>query len=92
MTVATVGERPSPAHSWFNRHVVSPEYFDTMGIRLVAGRNFTGAEDPKAKRRKVVVNQAFVRRSFRTWIRLVSDSVQVDRNESWIGMFEIIGW
>ena len=36
----------------------------TMGIRLVAGRDFTGADDPKAKPEKVVVNQAFVRRFF----------------------------
>ena len=35
-----------------------------MGMRLVAGRDFTGADDPNAKPAKVVVNQTFVRRFF----------------------------
>ena len=65
MTVAPVGQQPSTADFLnTNLNVVSPEYFATMGIRLVAGRDFTGADDPKAKPEKVVVNQAFVRRFF----------------------------
>src|SRR6185436_5488641 len=36
----------------------------TMGVRLLAGRDFTGTDDPKAKPAKVVVNEAFVRRFF----------------------------
>jgi predicted permease len=65
MTVAPAGQRPSTA-DFLNTslNIVSPEYFATMGIRLVAGRDFTGADDPEAKPRKVVVNQAFVRRFF----------------------------
>jgi predicted permease len=65
MTVAPVGQRPSTADFLnTNLNVVSPEYFSTMGMRLMAGRDFTGADDPEAKPRKVVVNQAFVRRFF----------------------------
>jgi predicted permease len=65
MTVALVGQQPSTADFLnTNLHGVSPEYFATMGIRLVAGRDFTGADDPKAKPAKVVINQAFVRRFF----------------------------
>jgi predicted permease len=65
MTVALVGQQPSPADFLnTNLNAVSPEYFATMGIRLVAGRDFTGADDPKARPGKVVVNQAFVRRFF----------------------------
>jgi predicted permease len=65
MTVAPAGQRPSTADFLnTNLNVVSPEYFDTMGIRVVAGRDFTRADDPKAKPGKVVVNQAFVRRFF----------------------------
>jgi putative ABC transport system permease protein len=65
MTVAPVGQQPSTADFLnTNLHDVSPEYFATMGIRLVAGRDFTGADDPMAKPRQVVVNQAFVRRFF----------------------------
>jgi predicted permease len=42
---------------------ISPEYFDSMGIRLVAGRNFKVDELP-AKPRQAIVNQAFVRHFF----------------------------
>ena len=42
---------------------VSPEYFDTIGIRFLAGRNFRPDEVP-AKPRQTVVNQAFARRFF----------------------------
>jgi predicted permease len=64
-TVALVGERPATADFLnTNLHGVSPEYFATMGIRLLAGRDFTGTDDPKAKPAKVVVNEAFVRRFF----------------------------
>jgi len=65
MTVAPVGHQPSTVDFLnTNINVVSPEYFTTMGMRLVAGRHFTGAEDPGVKLEKVVVNQAFVRRFF----------------------------
>jgi hypothetical protein len=65
MTVAPAGQQPSTA-DFLNTslNVVSPEYFAAMGIRLVAGRDFTSADDPRAKPAKVVVNQAFVRRFF----------------------------
>ena len=92
MTVATVGQQPSTADFLnTNRHVVSPEYFDTMGIRLVAGRNFTGAEDPKAKPRNVLVNQAFVRRFF-PYIDPLGQRFGAGRPQRVVdGMFEIIG-
>jgi predicted permease len=65
MTVALAGQRPSTADFLnTNLNAVSPEYFATMGMRLVAGRDFTRADDPKATPEKVVVNQAFVRRFF----------------------------
>lgn len=65
MTVAPVGQQPSTADFLnTNLNVVSPEYFGTMGIRLVAGRDFRDTDDPNAKPGRVVVNQAFVRRFF----------------------------
>lgn len=42
---------------------VSPEYFDTMGIRLLAGRNFRVNQLP-AKPQPIIVNEAFARRLF----------------------------
>jgi predicted permease len=65
MTAAPVGQQPSTADFLgTNVNVVSPEYFVTMGMQLVAGRDFTVADDPDVKPGKVVVNQAFVRRFF----------------------------
>jgi predicted permease len=43
---------------------VTPDYFDAMGMRVVAGRDFTWSDDNQQKPRKVIVNQAFVRRFF----------------------------
>lgn len=43
---------------------VTPGYFDAMGMRLVAGRDFTWTDGNKQKLHNVVVNQAFVRRFF----------------------------
>jgi predicted permease len=43
-----------------NVNQVSAEYFSTMGMRIVAGRDFTASDTPK----QAVVNEAFVRRYF----------------------------
>jgi len=65
MTVAPAGQAPSTADFLgTNLNVVSPEYFATMGIQLMAGRDFTGADEPERKPEQVVVNQAFVQRFF----------------------------
>jgi predicted permease len=43
---------------------ISPGYFETMGIRLLAGTDFSASDEGKEKPLKIVVNQAFVRRFF----------------------------
>jgi hypothetical protein len=43
---------------------VMPGYFETTGIRLVAGRDFTPFDRNEEKPRKVIVSQALVRRFF----------------------------
>src|SRR5262249_5049691 len=45
-------------------NMVSPAYFDTMGIRLVAGRGFVEADGTRKNPSPVIVNQSFVRRFF----------------------------
>lgn len=42
---------------------ITPDYFETMGIRILAGHGFTGRE-PAGPPTLVVVNQALVRRFF----------------------------
>ncbi len=65
-TVAPVGQRPSQADFLAtSANDVTPEYFQTMGIHLLAGRLFAGSVlDPQTKPEKVVVNQAFANRYF----------------------------
>ena len=45
-------------------HTIGPRYFETMGTRLVAGREFTPG-DTAAASRVAVVNETFVRRYLR---------------------------
>jgi len=50
-----------------NTNRVSRDYLTTMGIRLVAGRDFIPSDAPQAKQTspaKAIVNQAFVRQIF----------------------------
>jgi len=43
---------------------VTPEYFDTMGMHVLAGRPFNWFDRNTGSARKVIVNQAFARRFF----------------------------
>lgn len=65
MTVGPAGQTISPT-DFLNTsaNVVSPGYFETMGMRIIAGRNFRSDEDATSKPVKTVVNQAFVDRFF----------------------------
>ncbi|MGD2154979.1 MAG: ABC transporter permease [Gemmatimonadales bacterium] len=56
-------EVPPNENRSVNFAVVTPTYFEAMGIRLVAGRRFSEIDGPQVER-VVVVNDAFVRRHF----------------------------
>ena len=47
-------------YHWAENSLVSPGYFQTMGIRLVRGRDFAAQDSPQALN-VAVVNEAFVR-------------------------------
>jgi len=40
---------------------ITPGYFDAMGMRIVAGRDFAGSENNRQKPGTLIVNEAFVR-------------------------------
>jgi predicted permease len=63
-TVAAAGQI-TPRSDFMNTSInfVSPEYFDTMGIPILEGRNFR-PDEPQTKPEMVIVNRAFVRRFF----------------------------
>jgi predicted permease len=66
MSVVHTGQRITPA-DFLNAstNAVSPEYFETMGMRFLAGRNFRDDEvAPKGEPQPRIVNQAFVERFF----------------------------
>jgi predicted permease len=46
-----------------NEEVVTPEYFDTVGLAIVAGRGFT-ADDARTGGRNTIVNETLARRFF----------------------------
>jgi putative ABC transport system permease protein len=60
------GDPPSPEDQWDQTRYrpVGPSYFEMLGIRLVAGREFTGADDERGVA-VCVVNETFVRRYLR---------------------------
>jgi predicted permease len=64
MTAAAAGQI-TPRSDFMNTSLnfVSPEYFETMGIPTLTGRNFRGDEQ-QTKPENVIVNRAFVRRFF----------------------------
>ena len=64
-SVAPAGQRITRA-DFLNTSLndISPDYFETLGIRVLSGRTFTEADDPKAKPGKAVVNRAFAQRFF----------------------------
>lgn len=68
---------------------VSPDYFDTMRIPLLGGRNFRG-DEPDTKPHRVIVNRAFVRRFFPT-VDPVGQKFGIGNDKIVQGDNEIIG-
>ena len=60
IAVADAPRRPDGERGTFVNHV-SPEWFRTLGIPLVAGRDFSSADGPAA-RTVAIVNEAFARK------------------------------
>src|SRR5690606_30902140 len=63
-TITHVGQKATPADNLnTSLHSISPGYFETLAISLLAGREFRGDEAGQ-KPQPVIVNQAFVRHLF----------------------------
>jgi putative ABC transport system permease protein len=66
LNVELESEAPDPNHvNGGHSRVVTPGFFEAMGIKLIAGRTFT-ADDRKGTQPVVIVNRAFARRFFPT--------------------------
>jgi putative ABC transport system permease protein len=63
--VAVMGTSTPPMHERpnANRHLVSPRFFETLGIPIRAGRDFDERDSARVPH-VVIVNEAFVRRHF----------------------------
>jgi predicted permease len=71
------GYTRDPAESMnVNRSLVSPDYFATMRIPLLAGRDFTDRDDADAAP-AIIVNQAFARRYFHNEASVLGRRVRV---------------
>ncbi len=64
-TVVHVGRKATPA-DFLNAslNAVTPDYFETMGLRLLEGRNFREGEASKDGPKPIIVNRAFAQRFF----------------------------
>ena len=63
-TYAPSGRRAAPGDEFSTSlNIATPEYFDTMRIRFLAGRNFEPS-DNSASPKRVIVNEAFARHFF----------------------------
>jgi predicted permease len=90
-TVAPVGQKVERG-DFLNSsmHFVTPEYFETMGIRLLEGRGFR-ADEPQAKPAPAVVNSAFARRFFAGVDPVGRQFGIAGVNEIAVGEFVVIG-
>lgn len=52
----------SSARGYADIHLVGPRYFDTLGIRLLAGRAFSAADAEPKRPEVAIVNRSFARR------------------------------
>ena len=68
---------------------ISPDYFETMRIPLLAGRNFR-PDEPETKPHHVIVNRAFVRRFFPN-VDPIGRKFGIGTEKIVPGEFEIIG-
>src|SRR5712691_286373 len=64
--VTIEGQPPPPGQLWIARYwVIAPGYFQTAGIRLLVGRDFTSADD-RARGGVAIVSETFARRFWNT--------------------------
>jgi predicted permease len=90
-TTAAPEGQIAPRRDFLNSSLnyISPEYFETMRIPLLAGRNFR-ADEPESKPRRVIVNRAFVRRFFPS-VDPVGRKFGIGTDKIVPGDYEIIG-
>ncbi len=61
--ITVLGRAPAPDEPRIFHNFVGPRFFETMGIPVIAGRDFTAEDDERAPKR-VVVSESLARRYF----------------------------
>ena len=82
---AFVSERP--VLQWYN---VSPDYLETMGIRLLRGRTLNEYDNNPQSPRVTVINETLARRYFPT-VDPIGQRIRIDLGGSRSGWSEIVG-
>jgi predicted permease len=85
--MARIGNRPAKELVQFSRISVGPKYFSTMGVRLIAGREFQLSDAPGAAP-VGIINEEFARRYFRGDNPIGQRVVFEDDNKQ---AFEVVG-
>lgn len=62
--IRTTAAKPLPPDPTTGRLFVSPDYFQTLSIRFLAGHDFGSRDTQPDAPRRVIVNEAFVRKFF----------------------------
>ncbi|HMD47914.1 MAG TPA: ABC transporter permease, partial [Bryobacteraceae bacterium] len=85
------GREPRPGESprIANARVASPDYFKTLGIRLIAGRVFTAADTEKAPL-VAVINESMARHNWGDQDP-IGRRISIDNGETWQAIVGIVG-
>lgn len=62
MTIQAPGAERVATETQVHLNAVTPEFFDTLGTRVVAGRRFSEAETQSSAAKVAIVNETFVRK------------------------------
>jgi|SRR5580700_688857 putative ABC transport system permease protein len=86
------GRQTSPAEAppVGNQVIISNDYFRTLGIPLIKGREFADTDDGAKERQVVIINDA-MRRQFWPNEDAIGKRVSGDNGETWVTIVGIVG-
>jgi putative ABC transport system permease protein len=81
---------PAEAPPVGNQVIISNDYFRTLGIPLLKGREFDDTDDGRKERQVVIINEA-MRRQFWPHEDPLGKRVSGDKGETWVTIVGVVG-